>query len=109
MSRVLTAAIAACALAYLSSYTPAQPLKAAEKASPHTSIVAGLKARCIGPANMGGRICELAVVESNPDIYYVAGASGGVWKTTDAGVTFTPIFDEQPTQCIGAIALCQVG
>jgi photosystem II stability/assembly factor-like uncharacterized protein len=56
---------------------------------------------------MGGRIVDLAVVESNPDTYYVAAATGGVWKTTDAGNTFTPVFDEQPTQSIGAIALCQ--
>ncbi len=69
-------------------------------------IVAGLSARCIGPANMGGRISDLAVVESNPATYYVAAASGGVWKTTDAGVTFKPVFDDQPTQSIGAIAVC---
>ena len=71
------------------------------------SIVAGLAARCIGPANMGGRIVDLAVVESNPATYYVAAAGGGVWKTTDGGTTFTPVFDDQPTQCIGAVAVCQ--
>ncbi len=70
-------------------------------------IVAGLSARCIGPANMGGRVTELAVVESNPDTYYVAAAGGGVWKTTDGGVTLKPVFDDQPTQCIGAVAVCQ--
>src|SRR5262249_18354059 len=70
-------------------------------------ILAGLSARCIGPANMGGRICDIAVVESNPDTFYFAAAGGGVWKTTDGGTTFTPVFDDQPTQCIGSVAVCQ--
>ncbi len=70
-------------------------------------LVAGLSARCIGPANMGGRVTELAVLESNPDTYYVATAGGGVWKTTDGGVTLKPVFDDQSTQCIGAVAVCQ--
>jgi photosystem II stability/assembly factor-like uncharacterized protein len=56
---------------------------------------------------MGGRVVDLAVVESNPSTYYVAAASGGVWKTTDGSATFTPVFDAQPTQCIGAVALCR--
>ena len=70
-------------------------------------IVAGLSARCIGPANMGGRVTEIAVIESDPKTFYVAAAGGGVWKTTDGGATFTPIFDDQSTQCIGAVAVCQ--
>src|SRR5829696_4878351 len=70
-------------------------------------ILAGLSARCVGPANMGGRVADLAVVEGNPSTYYVAAASGGVWKTTDGGATFKPVFDDQPTQCIGAVAVCQ--
>ena len=70
-------------------------------------ILGGLKARNIGPANMGGRVTELAVVESKPDTFYVATGGGGVWKTTDAGTTFAPIFDGASTQSIGAVALCQ--
>jgi photosystem II stability/assembly factor-like uncharacterized protein len=56
---------------------------------------------------MGGRITDLAVVESSPNTFYVAAAGGGVWKTTDGGTTFQPIFDGQPTQCIGAVAVCR--
>src|SRR4029453_228917 len=52
--------------------------------------------RSIGPANMGGRIDDIAVVESNPATFYVGFATGGVWKTTNNGTTFTPIFDEPP-------------
>src|SRR5215510_15033310 len=47
-----------------------------------------LKWRDIGPAIMGGRIDDFAVVESDPDIVYVGAASGGVWKTTNAGTTW---------------------
>jgi len=61
--------------------------------------------RSIGPANMGGRIDDIAVVESNPSIYYVGFATGGVWKTVNNGTTFTPIFDEQPVTSIGDIAV----
>ncbi len=64
-----------------------------------------LKWRCIGPANMGGRIDDFAVVESNPHIIYVATASGGVWKTTNNGVTWMPIFDDQTTSTIGDVTV----
>ncbi len=61
--------------------------------------------RSIGPANMGGRIDDIAVVESNPSTYYVGFATGGLWKTTNNGTTFTPLFDEQPVTSIGDIAI----
>ncbi len=52
------------------------------------SILDGMKWRCIGPSNMGGRIDDFAVVESNPKIIYAGTASGGVWKTINNGVTW---------------------
>lgn len=69
------------------------------------SILDGLKWRCIGPANMGGRTDDFAVVESNPRIIYAGTASGGVWKTTNNGVTWDPIFDDQETSTIGDLAI----
>jgi len=69
------------------------------------SVINALKWRCIGPANMGGRIDDVAVVENNPHIIYVATASGGVWKTTNNGVTWEPIFDDQITSSIGDITI----
>ena len=69
------------------------------------SLLDGLKWRCIGPSNMGGRIDDFAVVESNPHIIYVATASGGLWKTTNNGVTFEPIFDDQTSSTIGDVAV----
>ena len=64
-----------------------------------------LKFREIGPAAMGGRIDDVAVVESDPDIVYVATASGGVMKTENGGTTWEPLFDDQTTSTIGAIAV----
>ena len=61
--------------------------------------------RSIGPANMGGRVDDIAVVESDPSIIYVGYATGGIWKTTNNGTTWTPIFDEYPVSSIGDIAI----
>jgi photosystem II stability/assembly factor-like uncharacterized protein len=61
--------------------------------------------RGIGPASMGGRIDDIAVVERNPYIYYVGFATGGVWKTTNNGTTFQPVFDTYSAASIGDIAI----
>ncbi len=65
----------------------------------------GLKLRNLGPAVFSGRVIAFAVDPSNKSTYYVASASGGVWKTTNAGTTYDPIFDDQGSYSIGAIAL----
>ncbi|MFQ5704501.1 MAG: hypothetical protein ACE5HT_10825, partial [Gemmatimonadales bacterium] len=57
------------------------------------STVASLEWRNIGPTIMGGRVADLAVVESNPRVFYVGAATGGVWKTVNAGTTWEPVFD----------------
>lgn len=67
----------------------------------------GLKPRSIGPAGMSGRITAIDAVVSNPDIIYAGAASGGVWKTTSAGISWEPIFDKEATLGIGAIAIQQ--
>jgi len=64
-----------------------------------------LELREIGPAVMGGRIDDFAVVESNPSIVFVGVASGGVWKTTNNGTTWTPVFDKEAVSTIGDIAI----
>jgi photosystem II stability/assembly factor-like uncharacterized protein len=61
--------------------------------------------RSIGPASMGGRIDDIEVVESNPSTFYVGFATGGIWKTTNNGTTFTPIFDTYPVASIGDVAV----
>jgi photosystem II stability/assembly factor-like uncharacterized protein len=67
--------------------------------------LAALSFRQIGPANMGGRIDDIAVVESDPRIMYVGTAAGGVFKTINAGVTWMPLTDKLPNSSIGDIAI----
>jgi photosystem II stability/assembly factor-like uncharacterized protein len=64
-----------------------------------------LEWRCIGPAIMGGRIDDFAVVEGDTDIIYAATASGGLWKTVNNGVTWEPVFDGQSTSSIGDVTV----
>ena len=66
-----------------------------------------LNIRNVGPANMSGRITAIDVVTNNPKIMYVGAASGGVWKSENGGSAWKPIFDQQPTQNIGALAIQQ--
>ncbi|MFQ5461563.1 MAG: WD40/YVTN/BNR-like repeat-containing protein [Phycisphaerae bacterium] len=65
----------------------------------------GLKFRSVGPALMSGRICDFAVVPDDPSEYYVAVCSGGVWKTTDHGTTYKPIFDGEGSYSIGCVTI----
>lgn len=67
-------------------------------------VLSGLEARAIGPAVMGGRIAAIDAVATDPLTVYVGAAGGGVWKSSDGGVTFKPVFDDH-TQSIGAIAV----
>ncbi|HXO26035.1 MAG TPA: sialidase [Thermoanaerobaculia bacterium] len=86
-------------------------LVAAEKPAPEpgasTAAASGpfaaLKFRYIGPE--GNRVSAVAGVAGDPDVYYAGAASGGIWKTTDAGIHWKPIFDEQPVSSIGALAV----
>jgi photosystem II stability/assembly factor-like uncharacterized protein len=64
-----------------------------------------LAARSIGPANMSGRVTALAVVEKRTATQYVGAASGGLWKTVNNGITWTPVFDQQKTASIGDVAV----
>src|ERR687884_1779387 len=65
----------------------------------------GLELRPIGPALTSGRIIDLAVDPRDTRVWYVATAGRGVWKTTNAGVRFDPIFDDQGSPSIGCVAL----
>lgn len=65
------------------------------------------KPRNIGPAGMSGRVTAVDVVVNNPDVWYIGAASGGVWKTENAGASWAPVFDDQPTLNIGSLAIQQ--
>lgn len=80
---------------------PAQPSRF------DAGVVSGLGARNIGSAAMSGRVSALAAVpgKDGKTTLFVGAASGGVWKSSDGGTTFKPVFDKQPVQSIGAIAL----
>ncbi|MDF1696119.1 MAG: glycosyl hydrolase [Saprospiraceae bacterium] len=76
-----------------------------EKSEMEKVSLSGLKFRCVGPAIASGRIADIAVNPKNPFEYYVAVASGGVWKTVNAGTTYTPIFDSQASYSIGCVTI----
>ena len=65
----------------------------------------GLVLRGIGPAMMGGRIADIAIHPDHDALWYVAAGSGGVWKTSNAGTTWAPIFDEQGSYSIGDVTV----
>jgi len=69
------------------------------------SLLAGIKARSIGPAGMSGRIADVQGVPSDPRVFYVGAATGGIWKSVDGGLTWAPIFDDQSVHSIGALAV----
>ena len=105
----LLAAVAAASLVALSPVAAGQapPPKAAkaDKAPSAAKAFDGLKLRAIGPALMSGRIADIAIDPTDPSTWYVAVGSGGVWKTVNAGTTWTPLFDEQASYSIGCVTI----
>jgi len=83
---------------------PAKKVSTAESVLKDLSLE-GLKWRSIGPAMTSGRVADFAVNPADPSEYYVAAASGGVWKTGNAGTTFAPVFDRYGSYSIGCVTL----
>src|SRR5437667_2898725 len=82
----------------------AAPPRASVKVDPAT--ISGLGARYIGSAAISGRIAALAAVHEGPRLtVYGGAASGGVWKSSNGGTTFKPVFDKQAVQSIGAVTI----
>jgi len=71
------------------------------------SLMEGLKARSIGPAAISGRVAAIDAVASNPNHIVVGAATGGVWISENGGLTWDPVFDDQPVASIGAVAINQ--
>lgn len=93
---LLAAPLAAQAAGSKSAKPPESPLAKASAALP---------LRSVGPSLMSGRLADIEVHPSAPGTWYVAAGSGGVWKTTNAGTTWTPVFEDQPSYSIGEITL----
>ena len=91
--------IALCAIAELLA-----PVLRAQQFDP--AQMAGMKWRQIGPFR-GGRALTASGIPGNPNVFYFGAVSGGIWKTTNAGLTWTPIFDSQHISSIGSIAVAE--
>lgn len=81
--------------------------EAAEPENDPAAAFSSMKARSIGPAGMSGRVTVVEGLDASPNSYYVGTATGGLWWTEDDGLTFTPLWDDQPVPSIGAIAVYQ--
>ena len=89
----------------------ARPAAATRSATAETALDTKLMKdfswRSIGPANMGGRVSSIAAVEAKPWTVYVGYGTGGIFKTTNAGTTWNPMFDKEPVASIGDVAVWQ--
>src|SRR5687768_8997540 len=102
----LTAVLVAVALMGIQAHAQQKPVPAAPAAQAPADPFPGLRFRNIGPATMAGRIDDLAVLESNPAVFYVGSATGGLWKTVNNGTTWTVHFDDlDDVVSIGDIAI----
>jgi photosystem II stability/assembly factor-like uncharacterized protein len=84
---------------------PNSPATPKDTSKYDASTFSGLELRNIGPALVAGRIVDLAVDPNDKRIWYIAAASGGVWKTVNAGTSFTPVFDDQSSFSIGCVTI----
>ena len=87
------------ALAFVAPPATAQPVD--------VDKLSAMEARSVGPAGMSGRVTSIDAVVDNPDVIYAGTASGGLWRSTDGGTSWTPIFDDQGATSIGAVAVNQ--
>ncbi len=76
-----------------------------EKTKFSAETFSGIRLRNIGPALMSGRISDTAIDQTQPNTWYVAAGSGNVWKTVNAGTTWTPIFDKYGSYSIGCVTI----
>ena len=113
-SRVPAALSAALLLTLAASATPAEAQRQGGGSADLSTagLLSGVEAREIGPAAMSGRVTDIAVAwdPSAPAMsygthFYIAAASGGVWKTTNGGISYEPVFDETGIASIGDIAV----
>jgi len=105
MKQISILTIVLILLGSVNIYAQKKNKKTEDNYSVKASDLSVFKFRSIGPAMISGRIIDLAVNPDNTAEYYVAAASGGIFKTTNSGITFTPIFDGQKSYSIGCITI----
>lgn len=104
-SRLTVLGIAAATFSAAPTPSFAQETEAPVLNASENPLLQGFLWRSIGPIGQGGRVDDIAVHPTNPKIYYVGFATGGLWKTTNNGTTFESIFDTYETHSVGALAL----
>ncbi|HKW49500.1 MAG TPA: hypothetical protein VJN70_18740, partial [Gemmatimonadaceae bacterium] len=92
-----------CVSTALAQNKPRQELKEAAPETVDTVVYQRLKYRYIGPE--GNRVTSVTGVSGDPNTYYAGAASGGLWKSTDGGIHWDPVFDKQPVSSVGALAV----
>ncbi|MDZ7631083.1 MAG: hypothetical protein U5K74_06985 [Gemmatimonadaceae bacterium] len=103
-TRLLVAALCSLSATAVSAQAR-RPARAAAAPGVDTTLLSRLTFRGIGPANMMGRATDVEGVPGDPNIVYVGTAASGIWKTTNGGTTWKPLFEAQPTLSIGDLAL----
>lgn len=93
------------AILLISSLFAAEELAEEQDAKLSAGTFGGISLRSIGPALMSGRIADIAIDPTSPNTWYVAAGSGNLWKTTNAGTTWTPIFDKYGSYSIGCVTI----
>jgi photosystem II stability/assembly factor-like uncharacterized protein len=109
MSKLSFAARLALAAVFIVAFSAASPKPSSSptgQPQPTPDPVYGkLRWREVGPAVAGGRVAAVAGTASDPFLYYLGAAGGGVWKSNDGGASWNPVFDKQDTLAIGAVAI----
>jgi photosystem II stability/assembly factor-like uncharacterized protein len=101
-----TAPLGRLTVVLLAAFSFLAPSAYAQEVKFDSDTISGLGARNIGSATMSGRVSAIAAVKENGRLtVYIGAASGGVWKSVNGGTTYKPMFDKQPVQSIGAIAI----
>ena len=106
MRRVLFVALSVLVAAASRAAAQAKPRQELKEVTPEkvdTAVYQRLKYRYIGPE--GNRVTSVTGVAGDPNTYYAGAASGGLWKSTDGGIHWSPVFDSQPVSSVGALAV----